>query len=773
MKNKLNMTSVFSVAEKPSVAKELTAIIGKCNPDAVRRQGFSPYNPVFEINSCQFRGLQSRMTMTSVSGHLMQLEFEAQYRSWTNFSPLILFDAPIRKEVKPENELIKKTLMTEAKKHNVLLLWLDCDLEGENIAFEVIQACREANPRLEIYRARFSALIPRDIFRTMENPDRPNAHMNDAVDVRQEIDLRIGSAFTRFQTLYLQKRFGELAKNVISYGPCQFPTLGFVVQRHQDIAKFIPQKFWHLTCEGEFDHPDDVFSMDEGKRRKFAIQFNWDRHRFYDRLACLILYEYCLEFNALAEVVTCHERPTSRRKPIPLNTIDFQILASRSLRISSERAMNIAEALYQRGIVSYPRTETNFFQENFELFPLLQDHRDHSLWGPFTVRLLDQGLFEWPRDGGKNDQAHPPIHPTKSVELQTLENDEERAIYELITRHFLAACSKDARGNLTSVTIEIPSKSVAQEINTGLSGELFHTSGLIVLERNYLDVYSKFDFWNSNKLPHFQIGQQFTPKSFWMKEGETCPPEPLKEADLIALMDKNGIGTDATIAQHIATIQTREYVTKQETATSQFFLPNPLGLALVEAYNNMGYQLNRPELRAMIEKDCQKVAKGEMAKELAIKQCLSIMKQCFITCNKEVDKLDQAMKKYYRMLGKGQENEYQIIAENFTKCGKCGQKMTLKAERQNYRQNDNNNNNNNNNPGTQDPNRFVFCLQCDNALLVPSKGDLSAHELSCVICQYQVIIIKNRETQKEHTICPYCYNYPPSIVAEEGLQDFR
>ena len=150
---------ILSVAEKPSVAKELANIIGQGR--ASRRNGASPYNPMFDINGCEWRGGQANMIITSVTGHLMEIEFEAAYKGWGSCNPQELFTAPIIKHVKKENEGIKTNLTKEAKKCQFLLLWLDCDLEGENICYEVIQVCKEANPRLDVFRARFSALIPR------------------------------------------------------------------------------------------------------------------------------------------------------------------------------------------------------------------------------------------------------------------------------------------------------------------------------------------------------------------------------------------------------------------------------------------------------------------------------------------------------------------------------------------------------------------------------------------------------------------------------------
>ena len=512
------------------------------------------------------------MIVTSVTGHMMEIEFEGNLKSWSSCQPVELFTAPIHKTVKKESELIEKTLIREAKKCNVLLLWLDCDLEGENIAYEVIKVCKAANPRLDIYRARFSALVERDIQRTLKFPDRPNEKMNDAVDARQEIDLRIGAAFTRFQTLRLQKKFDNIGNSVISFGPCQFPTLGFVVERSARIKAFRPENYWYITSSYEFDNPDKPGT-------KLSCNFNWERTRLYDRLACLVLYDTCIEAGGTAIVTQCNERPTTRQRPVPLNTIDFQMRASRFLRMSSDQAMAVAEGLYQRGILSYPRTETNFFQDGIELLALVGDHRNHSDWGAYAANLVDnyqqrqqnnaqnQGnnnnnnnnnMFLWPRAGGKDDQAHPPIHPTKCVNLQDLASQDERNVYNLVSRHFLACCSCDAKGSLSSISIGVPDA----------SGERFNTSGLMILERNWLDIYSQYEHWSANKIPLLRLGDSFQLKSLLMCEGRTTAPQYISESELISTMDKHGIGTDATIATHISTIQVEPTTSSHFTTQS-------------------------------------------------------------------------------------------------------------------------------------------------------------------------------------------------------------
>lgn len=119
----------------------------------------------------------------------------------------------------------------------------------------------------------------------------------------------------------------------------------------------------------------------------------------------------------------------------------------------------------------------------------------------------------------------------------------ERRVYELICRHFLACVSKDAVGSETVVHINI-------------AGEKFTATGLCIYERNYLDVYI-YDKWNAKQIHKYEQGQVFEPTEISMQEGATTAPPLLTEADLIALMEKHGIGTDATHAEHINTIKER------------------------------------------------------------------------------------------------------------------------------------------------------------------------------------------------------------------------
>lgn len=655
----------------------------------------SPYNPVHTFRY-QIRNQNCDMVVTSVSGHLMETDFSAEFRSWHSCSPDALFTAPIVKSVRndPNAKKIEKTLSKEAKHCQWLILWLDCDREGENIAFEVKKVCELSNNRLEVFRAKFSALIPRDIQHAIQSLVAPDERLSNAVDARSEIDLRLGAAFTRFQTLYLQNKYSEVQQQLISYGPCQFPTLGFVVDRYLRIEAFVREPFWVINVK--LDQTD----------------FQWVRQRLYDRVVCIMLYNLVMS-HPVATVEHMDAKDVTRRKPVPLATVELQKRASRWLGLPSEQTMRIAESLYTKGIISYPRTETEIFKEGTDLTALLQLHEQHHEWGGYTRSLLQGGKFMAPRRGRNDDQAHPPIHPTKSVALNEL-SDEEKKVYDLVTRHFLACCSQDAKGHETKVKIDI-------------SGEKFSARGLMIIERNYLDIY-KWDKWSASTIPVFQVGDQFAPTSIEMTEGRTQPPGLLTESDLIALMDQHGIGTDATIAEHIKTIQQREYAIK----VNQQFKPTKLGLALVKGYDQMGYQLSKPYLRAEMEKDCTDVAHGRKSKDDVVQNCILQMKQIFQSVVQQSEQLDIAMSEYFTA-GNGPESR--LEKRDFSMCGVCRGKMELRKLTHG---------------------RLLRCTSCNKSYSLFMRGNLSADTHICPLCQFQVL--KVEKDGKGYTVCPSCYN---------------
>lgn len=188
--------------------------------------------------------------------------------------------------------------------------------------------------------------------------------------------------------------------------------------------------------------------------------------------------------------------------------------------------------------------------------------------------------------------------------------------------------SSDAKGFETTITIDI-------------NKEKFTTSGLMITERNYLEVY-KYDRWSDKEVPVYSQGDQFSPDAIDLKESQTEAPQLLTEADLIALMEKHGIGTDATHAEHIETIKDRSYVYYEQNR----FIPAEIGLGLVEGYDSMGYAMSKPDLRAKLEDDLKAICDGTKTKEDVLRTQIEAYKQVFVDATANVEKLDEAMGKF-------------------------------------------------------------------------------------------------------------------------------
>lgn len=155
---------VLNVAEKPSVARSASEILS--NHGARSRVGPSRFNPIWEFG-CTIQNQNCDMTFTSVAGHLMEIKFEGAYNKWNSCRPQELFHAPITKYVVDDKRQLETQLQQEARRAQWLVLWLDCDREGENIAAEVHDVCVAVNPQLRILRAKFSALTSADLHRAI------------------------------------------------------------------------------------------------------------------------------------------------------------------------------------------------------------------------------------------------------------------------------------------------------------------------------------------------------------------------------------------------------------------------------------------------------------------------------------------------------------------------------------------------------------------------------------------------------------------------------
>uniref|UniRef100_A0A060T6F5 DNA topoisomerase n=1 Tax=Blastobotrys adeninivorans TaxID=409370 RepID=A0A060T6F5_BLAAD len=613
---------VLCVAEKPSIAKQIALALsgGRFSAASVPNDKFTK-NYQFSCNFPQWGSCS--VTVTAVRGHLLNTEFtDEKFKSgWRLSSPIELFDARIDSSIPKDLVALEKNIKNQARQSDMLYIWTDCDREGEYIGHEVYQIAKTTNPSIQLKRANFNNVEPSHIRTAAFRPVDLDMRLVYAVAGRIELDLRTGAAFTRFQTLLVQDRVQAAKGSVISYGPCQFPTLGFVVDRYKRRAQFVPEQFWYI----------ELLANHNGEKASFS----WDRGRLFDRMAATLLFEACLSSTSDPQISSVSTKPTTKYKPKPLTTVELQKKGASYLRMSSKRIMDVAEKLYNNGYISYPRTETDRFDKSIDLMKIVAGQKSNSQWGQYAQQLVD-GKFDRPRDGNNDDKAHPPIHPVKGLAESANLTSEERKVYEFVTRHFLACCSKDAKGMTTTVKLK-------------WGDESFTASGLVVTERNFLDVYP-YMTWKGNTIPAFQQGDAVNITSAQLKDGKTSPPDYITEPELIALMDANGIGTDATMAEHIEKIVTREYVVKHERgARSQpVLVPTPLGMALVEGYDLIGLDksVSKPFLRKDMELLMRRVSDGALSKDDFVNQTIRQYRDMFILVNQQKDTLVATIRDY-------------------------------------------------------------------------------------------------------------------------------
>ena len=306
------MKTVLMVAEKPSLATSLAKILS--HGQSTSRKSSCRACAVHEYQG-KFRGEAVRFKMTSVCGHVLSLDFHAKYNSWDKVEPSELFTAPTEKKEASAELNMERFLAQEARGVDYLVLWLDCDKEGENICFEVINCVKHVmhGGMSSVYRAKFSAITDSEIHKAMNNLGRPNENEAKSVDARQELDLRIGCAFTRYQTKFFQGKYGDLDSTLISFGPCQTPTLSFCVERHDAIQTFKPETFWRLDVRVQ--HHARVLALD------------WERGRMFDREA-VQMFASLVQEQSKAVVISVSKKEKVKQRPQALNTVEMLRVAS-------------------------------------------------------------------------------------------------------------------------------------------------------------------------------------------------------------------------------------------------------------------------------------------------------------------------------------------------------------------------------------------------------------------------------------------------------------
>ncbi|XP_017778586.1 PREDICTED: DNA topoisomerase 3-beta-1 isoform X2 [Nicrophorus vespilloides] len=700
------MRTILMVAEKPSLASSLAQILS--NNKNTSRKGLNGSCSVHEWIGT-FKSSQAKFKMTSVCGHVMSLDFNSKYNNWDRVDPVELFMCPTEKKEATPKLKMPYFLSQEAKGCDTLVLWLDCDKEGENICFEVMNAVANSinvYSNNVTYRAKFSAITEKDIKAAFNNLGVPNENEAKSVDARQELDLRIGCAFTRYQTKYFQGKYGDLDASLISYGPCQTPTLGFCVQRHDQIQTFKSEPYWIVQVNVKTSDGQD-------------INLDWQRVRSFDKEVANLFLNIC-KSEKTAKVLSVISKEKSKVRPVALNTVELMRVASSGLGMSPHHAMQIAEKLYIQGYISYPRTETTKYPENFDLMSVLKQQQNSSEWGTEVSEILANGMNR-PKSG-HDAGDHPPITPMKLASRHELDADSWK-LYDYIARHFIGTVSKDCKYMSTTSTFDV-------------NGETFSVTGKSLIDPGYTKIMTWQAFGKNEIVPNFKTNENVAITDCKLTEHQTCPPDYLTESELITLMEKHGIGTDASIPVHINNICQRNYV---NVTGGRKLVPTTLGIVLVHGYQKIDAQLVLPTMRSAVEEQLNLIALGRADFQAVLKHTVDIFKLKFQYFVKNIDGMDQLFEVSFSPLS--------ASGRAFSRCGKCRRYLKFIQAK---------------------PQR-LHCPQCDETYSLPQNGKVNLYkELKCPLDDFELLSWSMGNKGKSFPFCPYCYNNSPFRDMKKG-----
>ncbi|CAG9467801.1 unnamed protein product [Pedinophyceae sp. YPF-701] len=722
--------NVLHVAEKPSLAQSIANFLCEGGAQVSTRRA-SPCD--VHVVQSKFLGQPAEFRVTSVVGHVFSIDFTKEYQSWEKTDPTTLFAAEtVRSEANPKARVVEH-IKREARGCQHLVLWLDCDREGENICFEVMSVAvpvmSTAGGGRRVHRARFSAVSRPEIQHAMKNLGEPNRNESLSVDARQELDLKVGVAFTRFQTRYLQGKYGNLDASVVSYGPCQTPTLNFAVERQQLIAQFHPEPFWSVRPR--------LF-------KNKAIALEWARGRVFDKRTAE-LFHSLVAVAGTARVTSVTDKDLRRARPHGLNTVGLLMVASQKLGMGPHHAMQVAERLYISGYLSYPRTESTGYPAHFDFREIVAGQTRNDALAAYARSVLDVGVTR-PK-GGKDVGDHPPITPVRGASEGELTGDMWR-MYDYVSRHFFASIAPDCVLKRTTAIF-------------AAGGEEFKATGTVVVKPGWTAVLPRGSVSRAPKdqdreyaededdeddededeqetaLPPLSKGEELPLTEVALHQGQTSPPGALTEAELIHLMEKNGIGTDASIPTHINNICERNYV---RVETGRRIVPTELGMTLVRGYNIIDPDLCRPEVRAEIEKNIALVAAGAADKESVVQHALDQFRQKFLYFVSKIQKMDALFEASFSPLASS--------GKPLSRCGKCLRYMRYMSAR---------------------PAR-LHCATCEDIYHVPQGGAVKLYKgLTCPLDGFELVIFRlGGADGKSQILCPMCYNHPPFEDAVVG-----
>ena len=422
-------------------------------------------------------------------------------------------------EVTPGKEKVVSELKKLAEKSTDILLATDPDREGEAIAWHVAETCGLKKPK----RVLFYEITPNAVKEAVAHPRDLDLNLRKAQEARRVLDRLVGYDLSGL--IWKKVRYG------LSAGRVQSPALHILVEREKEIQAFIPEKYFILRATLSTPAKDVLeLSCQEEPRDEKRAQDIVNRGK-----------------KGTWSITTIKASEVAKRPKPPFTTSTLQQAASSRLGFSPSRTMRIAQKLYEKGLITYMRTDSTSLSKDAlgSIYGAIEKEFGKNFLSPRTFKTKSKNAQE----------AHEAIRPTEASKKAAGATDEEKRLYQLIRIRTLTSQMSDAKVLRTKITANIGEANFPDFTVTG--------SHLLFLGWLALDTHARSE---DVELPKLDEGTSLTLKDIHQEAKETLPPNRYSEAGLVKELEKRGIGRPSTYASIIKTIVDRGYVIKDGKA---------------------------------------------------------------------------------------------------------------------------------------------------------------------------------------------------------------
>ncbi|AFQ43635.1 type IA DNA topoisomerase [Desulfosporosinus meridiei] len=603
------------IAEKPSQAREYAAALGVKK----RGDGFLE-NESYVITWCY--------------GHLLELERPEAYmdldrvgKRWSlKRLPVLPKLRDFRRVVKSGAEKQFKVIQQWLKSSDIgeVICGTDADREGQLLFQEVWDASKCNKPLSRLW---ISSLTNAAILEGLKSlrPGESMAGLAAAGNGRAYADWDFGMNLTEgFSSLFGSFDAERKKPNVISIGRVQTPTLALIVEREWEIEQFVTQRFFEVKAE---------FTTLQGGYPGKWFDLRDDSKRITDpQVAETIVAK---TQGKQGEILRIEQKDVQEPAPLLFDLTSLSIAASKKYGYSAEKVLQLAQSLYEKKAITYPRTDCAYLST--DILPKLPDHLRATRQEPYTNLVDEAAQFGLPK--GKRVintiTAHHAIIPTtEKVALDRLNRDEQN-LYDLILRRFLAVWFPPAQYHQTDVV-------------TMVEDEAFRTKGKVLLSLGWKKVYGSSELNEESEgkskkklkqdqtedesvaLPPLSKGEDVKAKRVFIEEKSTKPPKRFTQGDLLKAMEGagkqiddeilrqqlkgKGLGTVATRPAIIESLIDRGYILQDH----KILRPTEKGVELIKVIKEKLPQaqlLISAEMTGQMEFDLSKVERGELTIE--------------------------------------------------------------------------------------------------------------------------------------------------------------